>query len=72
MSGDIILTRGVKPACFVVVIDRPALKKSTSVGPYKAHKKADTDARAWDGTEGRVCYVEPVYAPGNQPQGDSQ
>ncbi|WP_290906276.1 hypothetical protein [Aquabacterium sp.] len=49
------------PAAFVVVVEQD--KKSTTVGPYRQFKRADADARAWDGTAGRSAWVEPMVAP---------
>lgn len=46
---------------FVVVVERQ--KQSTTVGPYHSFKRADGDARAWDGTDGRSAWVEPVTSP---------
>jgi hypothetical protein len=46
---------------FVVVVERE--KHSTTVGPYHSFKRADGDARAWDATDGRSAWVEPVTSP---------
>jgi hypothetical protein len=46
---------------FVVVVERE--KQSTTVGPYHSFKRADGDARAWDATDGRSAWVEPVTSP---------
>ena len=60
MSGA-IGRRPAAPSTFVVVVERD--KHSTTVGPYHSFKRADADARAWDGTEGRSAWVEPVTSP---------
>lgn len=50
-----------QPAAYVVVVE--VEKRSITVGPYRTFKRADGDARAWDGADGRSCWVEPVTSP---------
>lgn len=54
-------SNGLHPKSWVVVVTVD--KSSTSVGPYHSQAKAEVDARAWDGSEGRTAWVDPVYTP---------
>jgi hypothetical protein len=56
-----IASRAPTHKTFVVVVERQ--KQSTTVGPYRQFARADGDARAWDGTDGRSAWVEPVTSP---------
>lgn len=53
---------------FIVVVNRgigPRLGVEY-VGPYRSFKQAEGDAKAWNGTEGRECWVEPLKAPNKE------
>lgn len=48
---------------YVVVVESDGGRKSRTVGPYRSNDRATTDARDWDGKDGRRAWVEPVYSP---------
>ena len=59
---------------FVVVVSHPRMPGSNMkfVGPYTSFKRAEVDAKAWDKTAGRECWVEPMIDPNGQPIGETE
>lgn len=45
---------------YIVVVERGAEREA--IGPYRSFKKAEGDAKAWDG-DGRIAYVVPITKP---------